>query len=102
MIIVFYLSGLSNVIITAFRSNSQCAFRVFFLLLLLLLEIADAFKLFDKNGDGQISVEELGEAMKQAGQELPEEELKDMIRAVDRNGTSMLFAFVYCKRARMS
>ena len=70
----------------------------FFLLLLLLLEIADAFKLFDKNGDGQISVEELGEAMKQAGQELPEEELKDMIRAVDRNGASMLFSFVYCKR----
>ena len=51
-----------------------------------LLEISDAFKLFDKNGDGQISVEELGEAMKQAGQEMTEEELKDMIKAVDRNG----------------
>ena len=42
--------------------------------------------MFDKNGDGEISVAELGEAMKQAGQELSEEELKDMIRAVDRNG----------------
>ena len=48
-------------------------------------EIAAAFKLFDKNGDGQISVEELGEAMKQAGQEMSVEDLKDMIRAVDRN-----------------
>lgn len=34
----------------------------------------------------QISVEELGEAMKQAGQELTDDELKDMIKAVDRNG----------------
>jgi len=49
-------------------------------------EIEAAFKMFDKNGDGHISVEELGEAMKQAGQEMSEEELKDMIRAVDRNG----------------
>lgn len=50
------------------------------------LEISDAFKMFDKNGDGQISVEELGEAMKQAGQEMTDDELKDMIKAVDRNG----------------
>ena len=48
-------------------------------------EIAQAFKLFDKNGDGQISVEELGKAMKQAGQEMAVEDLKDMITAVDRN-----------------
>ena len=53
---------------------------------LLILEIAEAFKLFDKNGDGQISVEELGEAMKQAGQEVCEEDLQEMIKAVDRNG----------------
>ena len=50
-----------------------------------ILEIAAAFKLFDKNGDGEISVEELGEAMKQAGQEMSVEDLKDMIKAVDRN-----------------
>jgi len=31
-------------------------------------------------------VEELGEAMKQAGQQLSAEEIKDMIKAVDRNG----------------
>jgi len=42
--------------------------------------------MFDKNGDGFISVEELGEAMKQAGKEMSGEELKDVIRAVDRNG----------------
>ena len=42
--------------------------------------------MFDKNGNGTISVEELGEAMKAAGQEMSQEELKDMIKAVDRNG----------------
>ena len=46
--------------------------------------------MFDKNGDGQISVEELGEAMKQAGQEMTDDELKDMIKAVDRNGMTTL------------
>ena len=49
-------------------------------------EISAAFKLFDKNSDGFISVNELGEAMKQAGQEMSVEDLKDMIKAVDRNG----------------
>ena len=53
-------------------------------------EISDAFKMFDKNGDGQISVEELGEAMKQAGQEMTDDELKDMIKAVDRNGMTTM------------
>ena len=61
---------------------------------MLILEIADAFKLFDKNGDGQISIEELGEAMKQAGQEVSEAELKDMIKAVDRNGKTMVFVLL--------
>ena len=52
----------------------------------LFSEIGGAFKLFDKNGDGHITVAELGEAMKQAGQELSEDEIKDMIKAVDRSG----------------
>ena len=64
-----------------------------FVIAVLLSEITDAFKLFDKNGDGKISAEELGEAMKQAGQELPEDELKDMIKAVDRNGEVILYEF---------
>ncbi|CAH3149170.1 unnamed protein product, partial [Porites evermanni] len=58
-------------------------------------EIAEAFKLFDKNGDGQISVEELGEAMKQAGQEVCEEDLQEMIKAVDRNGKSWILDSTY-------
>ena len=34
---------------------------------------------------------ELGEAMKQAGQNLSEGEIKDMIKAVDRSGMALSF-----------
>ncbi|KAK3752828.1 hypothetical protein QZH41_016355, partial [Actinostola sp. cb2023] len=46
--------------------------------------------MFDKNGDGHITIKELGEAMAQAGQPVPESELKDMIRAVDVNGNGKI------------
>ena len=39
-------------------------------------------------------MEELGEAMKQAGQEMAVEDLKDMIKAVDRNGIPYKPVFV--------
>ena len=61
-------------------------------------EIEAAFKLFDKNNDGNISVEELGEAMKQAGQEMSVEEIKDMIKAVDRNGTKITLFLVFKRK----
>ncbi|EDO45935.1 predicted protein [Nematostella vectensis] len=51
-----------------------------------LSEIEAAFKMYDTNGDGQISAEELGQAMREAGQLVSDEELKDMIRAVDLDG----------------
>jgi len=42
--------------------------------------------MFDKNGDGQISAEELGDALRQAGQQVTEAELQNMIKAADSNG----------------
>lgn len=69
-----------------------------FINLSFLQEIEAAFKLFDKNNDGQISVEELGEAMKQAGQEMSVEEIKDMIKAVDRNGTKITLFLVFKRK----
>ena len=69
-----------------------------------LSEIAAAFKIFDKNGDGTISAEELGEAMKQAGQAMSDGELKEFIKAVDRDGNNKLttlspltdYLFLHC------
>ena len=46
-------------------------------------EFKEAFSLFDKNGDGNISSQELGIVMRSLGQNPTEAELKDMINEVD-------------------
>lgn len=54
-----------------------------------MLEIREAFQMFDENGDGHITVEELGEGMKKSGQEESADHVKDMIKDVDRNGNML-------------
>ncbi|KAJ9074306.1 hypothetical protein DSO57_1003097 [Entomophthora muscae] len=49
-------------------------------------ELNEAFALFDKNGDGSISVEELGEVMKSLGQNPTPDELQAMIKEADADG----------------
>lgn len=48
-------------------------------------EIKAAFDLFDTDGNGSISVDELGALMKKMGKEATEAELKDMIHDIDVN-----------------
>jgi Ca2+-binding EF-hand superfamily protein len=48
-------------------------------------EIRDAFALFDCDGDGVISSEEIGQAMRALGLQLSGEELHKMIKAADLN-----------------
>uniref|UniRef100_A0A1I8GGL5 Calmodulin n=1 Tax=Macrostomum lignano TaxID=282301 RepID=A0A1I8GGL5_9PLAT len=55
-----------------------------------LADIRESFKLFDKNGDGFISAEELEEAMKTLGQNPSAEELQDIMRQVDRDGNGSI------------
>ncbi|KMU86505.1 calmodulin [Coccidioides immitis H538.4] len=52
-------------------------------------EYKEAFSLFDKDGDGQITTKELGTVMRSLGQNPSESELQDMINEVDadNNGT---------------
>ena len=50
---------------------------------LLSAEIRDAFHMFDKNGDGVITTDELGSVMISLGQRPSNFELKNFIRAVD-------------------
>ncbi|KAL3873879.1 hypothetical protein ACJMK2_036962 [Sinanodonta woodiana] len=55
-----------------------------------IAELREAFSLFDKDGDGDISVKELGSVMKSLGQNPSEKELEDMIREVDVDGNGTI------------
>ena len=52
----------------------------------ILTEFKDAFSLFDKDGNGTISKDELGMVMKSIGRNPTEQELQDMINDVDADG----------------
>ncbi|XP_048031998.1 calcium-binding protein 2 [Megalobrama amblycephala] len=54
-------------------------------------ELRDAFKEFDSNGDGQISVTELREAMKKLmGEQLNPKDIDDILRDADLNGDGLV------------
>jgi len=49
-------------------------------------EILEAFKVFDKDGSGKISVKELREVMTSLGEKLTEGEVEEMIKDADIDG----------------
>ncbi|XP_009408507.2 calmodulin-like protein 11 [Musa acuminata AAA Group] len=53
-------------------------------------EFQEAFCLFDKDGDGCITLEELGTVIKSLGQNPSEEELHEMIREGDSDGNGTI------------
>ncbi|XP_069114939.1 calmodulin-like [Argopecten irradians] len=55
-----------------------------------IAEFKEAFNLFDKDGNGAITVEELGTVMRSLGQTPTEAELQDMINEVDANENGTL------------
>ncbi|KXT18482.1 hypothetical protein AC579_2260 [Pseudocercospora musae] len=50
----------------------------------------DAFGLFDKNGDGEISAAELGEVMRSLGLKPTDQELQDMLQEVDADNSGSI------------
>jgi len=52
--------------------------------------LKEAFKLFDCDRDGEITVEELGKVMRTHGFDPTEEDLRDMIRNVDLNANGAI------------
>lgn len=52
--------------------------------------LKEAFKLFDCDRDGEITIEELGKVMQTHGFHPTEEELRDMIRNVDTNANGAI------------
>jgi len=64
-------------------------------------EFQEAFLLFDKDGNGCITLEELGTVIRSLGQNPTEEELHDMISEVDVNGNGTIeFGEFLCLMAR--
>ncbi|TYI93404.1 hypothetical protein E1A91_D02G133900v1 [Gossypium mustelinum] len=50
------------------------------------VEFKKVFQMFDKNGDGRISKEELNDSLKKLGIFIPDDELTQMIKKIDVNG----------------
>ena len=53
-------------------------------------EIKEAFKVFDKDGNGFISAEELRSVMGNLGEKLTDEEVAEMIRQADTDGDGQI------------
>ena len=58
---------------------------------LLTVEFREAFNLFDKDGSGNISSEELGSVMRSLGQNPSEKELIDLVNEIDVDGELHLY-----------
>ncbi|XP_016732500.1 calmodulin-like protein 7 [Gossypium hirsutum] len=50
------------------------------------VEFKKVFQMFDKNGDGRISKEELNDSLKKLGIFIPDDKLTQMIKKIDVNG----------------
>lgn len=79
------------------KGNNDCVEACFFVLgkTFVLLEFREAFRLFDKDGDGSITKEELGRVMRSLGQFARTEELQQMLQEVDVDGLFYVF-FSFC------
>jgi len=53
-------------------------------------ELKEAFRVFDRNGDGFISASELRHVMTNLGEKLTDEEVEDMIREADLDGDGLV------------
>ena len=53
-------------------------------------EFKEAFNLFDRNGDGNITTAELGTVMRSLGQNPTEADLADMINSIDTDGNGVI------------
>jgi calmodulin len=49
-------------------------------------DMIDAFKVFDKDGNGSISANELKFVLANTGEKLTQEEIEEMIREIDTDG----------------
>ncbi|KAK6633811.1 hypothetical protein RUM43_001402 [Polyplax serrata] len=69
-----------------------------------IAEFREAFNLFDKDGDGNITTKELGTCMRSLGQNPTEAEISDLICEVDVQGTGLIdfssFVLIMAKKVK--
>ena len=53
-------------------------------------ELKEAFRVFDRNGDGSISAKDLRHIMTNLGEKLTDEEVDEMIREADIDGNGQI------------
>ena len=53
-------------------------------------QISQSFKVFDVDGDGKISIEDLKFMMESLGEQLTDEELADVMKEIDSNGNNCI------------
>jgi len=53
-------------------------------------ELLEAFKVFDKDGDGEVTANEVRDVLAKFGQKLSDAELEAMMAEVDRNGDGVI------------
>lgn len=53
-------------------------------------ELLNAFKVFDKDGSGTISSDELRSVLRSLGENLTDDELEEMIKMADGNGDGQI------------
>lgn len=53
-------------------------------------EMRNAFKVFDKDGSGTISADEIFQVMKSFGENLSEADIKMMVKEVDKDGNGTI------------
>lgn len=53
-------------------------------------QLKEAFRFFDKDGDGAITTEEIGEVLKTLGLEITTDELDDIMADLDENGDGIM------------
>lgn len=53
-------------------------------------ELLNAFRVFDKDGSGTISSDELRNVLRSLGEDLTDQELDDMLKLADRNGDGQI------------
>ena len=64
-------------------------------------EIIQAFSAFDKDGDGKISPSELKTVLTGLGEPVPDGEVEEIIRQVDKDGDGVSFSlWYYCTYSR--